>query len=151
MLIRKAVKQDLDKIYFIERDSFPEPWSKTFFTYFIDSPDSIFLVAVEEDVIGYIICSIELLNAFNKRFNIGHLQNLAVQKEYRRRKIASNLLNTLLEEISKYKPLTIYLEVACSNQAAVQLYLKFNFTIISVIQKYYRKNGDAYLMAKTIL
>ncbi len=153
MIIRRAVKKDLNKVYLIELASFPEPWSREFFAYFIEAANTVFLVAVEDDVVGYVIWMLESTSLIKPSdgLNIGHLLNLAVKREYRGRKIASSLLSELFKEIGEYKPVATYLEVACSNQAAVKLYLKFNFKIISTIPKYYRVEGDAYLMVHTLI
>lgn len=152
MIIRRADKSDLNKVYLIEKDSFQEPWSRRFFEYFIDSDNTVFLIAAEEDVLGYIIWQLESTSKLKnfEDLNTGHLLNLAVGREHRRRKVASSLLERLFMEIDKYKPVATYLEVACSNQTAVNLYLKFNFQILSLIPKYYRLGGDAYLMVKVL-
>ncbi|WEU40102.1 MAG: GNAT family N-acetyltransferase [Candidatus Odinarchaeum yellowstonii] len=152
MIIRRAVKSDLSKVYLIEKNSFQEHWSKRFFDYFLDSSNTVFLVTVEDDILGYIIWQLESAGGAKnfEELRTGHLLNLAVREGYRRRGIASSLLERLFKEIASYKPVATYLEVACSNQAAVNLYLKFNFQILSVIPKYYRFGGDAYLMVKVL-
>ena len=68
---------------------------------------------------------------------------LVVDENYRRKKIATNLLNCL---ITNSKPnQKIYLEVSANNKNAIELYNKFNFNVVNIRKKYY-KNVDAYVM-----
>lgn len=75
------------------------------------------------------------------------LNYIWVKKEYRRKKIATDLLNIMLE---KDNIENITLEVNENNQSAIELYKKLGFVIISKRENYY--NGqDAYLMMREMI
>lgn len=71
---------------------------------------------------------------------------VVVDPKYRRQKIALNLLDYLIDELSAGLKL-ITLEVATKNTPAIKLYEKFGFEVVNIRKKYY-KDDDAYLMAR---
>ena len=73
-------------------------------------------------------------------YDITDLIYIIVDTEYRRQKIASKLLEYLIEESEK-----ILLEVRCDNDNAIKLYKNYNFKIINIRKKYYN-NVDGYVM-----
>ena len=74
------------------------------------------------------------------------LDYIWVKKEFRNKKIASQMLEYMLEipNIKSYS-----LEVAHDNTNAIKLYEKYGFNIVSIRKKYYN-NKDAYLMVKEV-
>jgi len=66
-----------------------------------------------------------------------------VIEKYRRKKIASILIDKMLEENIN----DISLEVNVNNNEAIQLYKKYGFEIVSKRKNYYQ-NEDAYLMIR---
>lgn len=74
--------------------------------------------------------------------------NIVVDPNYRNQKIASNLLDYLISDISTTVKL-ITLEVSVENIPAVNLYQKFGFEIVNCRKNYY-PNGDAYLMGRSL-
>ncbi len=72
---------------------------------------------------------------------------VVVDPDFRRKMVASNLLDYLISELDEDLRL-ITLEVASKNQAALNLYEKFGFEIVNVRKKYYPNGDDAYLMAR---
>jgi len=71
------------------------------------------------------------------------LNYLLVIEKYRRKKIASILIDKMLEENIN----DISLEVNVNNNEAIQLYKKYGFEIVSKRKNYYQ-NEDAYLMIR---
>lgn len=71
---------------------------------------------------------------------------IIVDPNFRRKKIATNLLNYLLGYLSPLLKI-VTLEVATKNQAALNLYEKFDFEVVNTRKNYY-KDDDAYLMAR---
>ncbi len=75
------------------------------------------------------------------------LIDLYVDKSYRRKGIANELINIMLDNTKEC--INISLEVKKDNIEAYNLYSKFGFKMVSVREKYY--NGiDAYLMVKEV-
>lgn len=72
--------------------------------------------------------------------------NIYVDEAYRHKKIASNLLDTMISTMKDTVKL-ITLEVRKDNEPAISLYQKFGFEIMHIREKYY-KDMDAYLMGR---
>ena len=92
MDFRRLELRDLNAIETIERDSYPTPWSRSMFAGELAKPSSISLGAFEPDtheLLGYLIIS--------RYVDAWHVMNLAVAPEYRRKRVASSLLERLFE------------------------------------------------------
>ena len=85
-------------------------------------------------LVGFII--------YEKVYEVIDILYIIVDEIYRRRGIASLLMDTLLN-FDNYE--RIMLEVRCDNSNAIKLYKKFDFKIINIRKKYY-DNNDAYVM-----
>lgn len=87
------------------------------------------------------------LISFSVIYDRIELDYIWVKKEFRNKKIASKLLEYMLqiEGINSYS-----LEVAIDNINAINLYKKYGFNIVSTRKKYYN-NKDAYLMVKEVI
>ena len=73
--------------------------------------------------------------------------NIVVDNDCRRKGIASKLIEyILLENDNKYD---YFLEVRESNEAAINLYKKYNFEIVNIRKKYYG-NENALLMKRGV-
>ena len=151
--IRQLTTLDLPKILEIERDSFPEPWSRNVFEPILNHGDSYLMIAERNSqVVGYIITVIERKTDWKnlRRVQVGHILNLAVERKQRRQGIGSMLVKHILKELSKRKVEKIYLEVRESNTAAQKLYSRINFKVEKRIRMYYPNGEDAYVMSKII-
>ena len=132
--ITKASISDIESIYEIDKLSFPIPWTKDSIENEFKNMLSEFLVAkIDNQVIGYIISWIVMDEC--------QIANLAIHPDYRKQKIASNLINELIKICKKRKVTYILLEVRISNTPAINLYKTFGFTE-EVIRKDYYKNKD---------
>ena len=133
---------DIRGIMEIEQDSFTAPWSELSFLNDMYNADSLSKVAVIENrVVGY-VCPRYVLNE-------GHLLNLAVHRDFRRRGIATELMNTVLEELKEKGCTLVYLEVRVSNLDAIKFYERFGFKISSFRRKYYSSpTEDGALMMR---
>jgi len=72
------------------------------------------------------------------------IENIIVLEEYRNKKIATNLIDSLISDFDENIK-TLTLEVAVDNEKAINLYKKFGLEVISTRKKYY-DGKDAYLM-----
>ena len=88
--LRTLALTHLPEIETIERSAYRTPWSRTMFASELAKPSSICLGAFEGDeLVGYII---------NSRYvDAWHVMNVAVHPDYRRRGIATRLLERLFE------------------------------------------------------
>ena len=87
---------------------------------------------IDNKLVGFII--------FKTMYEITDLLYIVVDKLYRRKSIASKLLEKLIGNSEK-----VMLEVRCDNDNAIKLYKKYDFKIINIRKKYY-ENMDAYVM-----
>ncbi len=133
---------DIRAIIEIEQDSFTAPWSELSFLNDMYNADSLSKVAlIKNRVVGY-VCTRYVLNE-------GHLLNLAVHRDFRRRGIATEIMNTALEELKEKGCTLLYLEVRVSNLDAIKFYERFGFKIASFRRKYYSSpSEDGALMMR---
>lgn len=102
----------------------------------------------------YLIYSIDDKNIgfidFSFIYDRIELNYIYVEKSYRNKNIASKLMDKLIEFAIDNKCINITLEVDESNNAAINLYKKYGFTIATIRKKYYGKN-DGYLMIREMV
>ncbi len=141
-IIRPMRIADLKEVIEIEESSFPRPWSANAFVAQIAKDASICLVAeVYSRVVGYTIAT--------QYVEVWHLLDLAVHEDYRRRYIATELLEHIFELCGQEKHRGYALEVRKSNRGAIKMYESFGFICTGLRKGYYSDNGeDALIMWK---
>ena len=141
---RRLELRDLGDIERIERRSYPTPWSRSMFASEIAKPSSICLGAFEAEsgeLLGYLIIS--------RYVDAWHVMNVAVEPTYRRRGIATALLDRLFELTADEGRRGYTLEVRVSNTHAIQLYERLGFQGRGIRRGYYTDNReDALIMWK---
>jgi [ribosomal protein S18]-alanine N-acetyltransferase len=145
MDLRRLTLHDLDEIEQIERGVYPTPWSRSMFAGELAKPSSLCLGAFDPEragaLVGYLIVS--------RYVDAWHIMNLAVHPEYRRRRVASRLLDELFEVTSGDARRGYTLEVRVSNTSAIALYERFGFEASGIRRGYYTDNReDALIMWK---
>ena len=139
--LRRLEPRDLDTVEEIEQTSYPTPWSRSMFVAELKKPSSLALGAYSADgvLIGY---------AFVSRYvDAWHVMNVAVATGYRRRGVATTLLERLFE-LTASDPRSGYtLEVRVSNTQAIRLYERLGFEARGMRRGYYTDNReDAVIM-----
>jgi [ribosomal protein S18]-alanine N-acetyltransferase len=141
IVLRRLEAHDLEHVEAIERECYPTPWSRSMFDAELRKPSSLALGAfTDEDVlVGY---------AFVSRYvDAWHVMNVAVVDEYRRRGIASALLERLFAVTATDPRRGYTLEVRVSNDGAIKLYERLGFEARGVRRGYYTDNReDALIM-----
>ena len=141
---RKLKLRDLNAIEEIERQSYPTPWSRSMFASELAKPSSICLGAVDteqERLVGYLIIS--------RYVDAWHVMNVAIAGDYRRRGVATRLMERLFEVTSADGRRGYTLEVRVSNEAAIRLYEGLGFRARGIRRGYYTDNReDALIMWK---
>ena len=140
--IRPMTEEDLLQVETIEQESFSLPWSFDAFKSTLDREDTLYLVAVEEDVIvGY--CGMYI------SFDEGEIPNVAVKKEFRSRGVGEVMMNELLSRAGERGVCSAFLEVRKSNEAAKRLYEKLGFQVAGIRKNFYEfPKEDAVIMWK---
>jgi ribosomal-protein-alanine N-acetyltransferase len=141
---RRLKLRDLSAIERIERASYPTPWSRSMFAGELAKPSSICLGAIDGEtgtLAGYLIIS--------RYVDAWHVMNLAVADEYRRRGIATRMMERLFELTAGDGRRGYTLEVRISNDAAIKLYESLGFRARGIRRGYYTDNReDALIMWK---
>ena len=141
--IETAAIKLLDKLFEIEEQCFDqEAFTKQQIAYLLTDYNTIVLVAkANNDIAGFIITQVEIEN--NTLF--GHIITINVAPTYRRKGIASKMLQEI-EIILKQKRIReCHLEVREDNSAALKLYQNSGYQKISRLEKYYGKAHGLYL------
>jgi ribosomal-protein-alanine N-acetyltransferase len=137
-------EEDIRQIMDIENESFSTPWTEAAFLAEIHKLYSLSRVLMIGDrLVGYLCMNLIL--------DEGHILNLAVHPDFRRRGMATRLINEALTELKKKGCRFIYLEVRSSNIAAKQFYVQFGFRDAGLRKKYYANPvEDAVLMMRQL-
>lgn len=141
--IREARLEDLDSIYQIELESFPDPYPRGLLKAFFFLPGSILVALSRREIIGYAI-------GILREEELGHIISIAVAKNERRRGVGRALLGRLMERLSGAGVRRIVLEVRKSNFEAKSLYQKFGFETKKEIKGYYKDGEAAEVMEFTL-
>ena len=121
-----------------------EPYSIYTYRYFIHNwPDLCFLCSTPEknELIGAIVSKLDI---HKKTLRRGYIAMLAINKEYRRKKIASKLVLMSIREMIRRGCDEIVLEAEVTNDAALNLYENLGFLREKRLYRYYLNGVDAY-------
>ena len=136
---------DIDTVLDIEKASFPAPWGRSSFQGELAEKTSRSLVIKgrqqekPDRVIAYL--------CFRLIEDQMHIMNLAVHPGYRRRGVATFLLDYALRLAKGYGAKGAMLEVRPSNDAAIRLYNKMGFSVAGRRRRYYvETQEDAVIM-----
>ena len=126
----------------LEKECFAHPWCEETLVSELSNPTACFLVAVSDgSLIGYIGSNVIAGECY--------IADLAVTEKFRRRGVATLLLDTLCRTLVSQQAELMTLEVRKSNQKAISLYLSFGFQTVGVRPDFYDDpNEDALIMTK---
>lgn len=141
--IQPMTEADIDEVLSIERLSFPNPWTRGMFENELKNPVSFAFIVREGEGRGNIAAYIVFWVVEGE----AHILNLAVNPDFRRKGVATRLLQTVLERMEENMVFAVFLEVRRSNKAAIRLYRNFGFK-----ESYERKNyyGDEDAIVMTL-
>lgn len=140
-------KADIDRLLDIETASFPSPWNKASFEEELAEETSHCLVIkkVQQEEPARVIAYL----CFRLLGNKTYITNLAVDAVYRRRGVATCLLENCLRLAKGYGVQKALLEVRASNRAAIKLYRTLGFCEAGRREGHYLDTGeDAAVMIK---
>ena len=145
-IVKKDEKYFSDYVR-LQNECFIHPYTlKNMDDEYHDNPFSNFLFALYGDeVVGYI--------DYLLTFNSATIMQICVDQKYRRKHIASLLLeemeNTFPKE-GENRVDFVTLEVRKSNIAAQELYKKYNYELVTTKRNYYEDGEDALYMVKGV-
>ena len=115
----------------LEKLCFSDPWSEKSVASELSNPLSLWLVALDGDVVAGYIGSQTVLDETD-------MMNVAVDPDYRRRGVARMLVGSLVDALVKRGSHRLTLEVRASNEPAKRLYETLGFTQVGLRKNYYR-------------
>ena len=132
----------------LDLDHFPQPWTINQWEELKDSEDTL-LVAIFENsnsqkALGFALFG---LNSYEK---LAHLYKVSVHSDWREKGLSSKILEKSFKWLSASNMDKVFLEVSVNNAAAIGLYQKYGFEILSRKKKFYTNSDDAYAMQKYI-
>lgn len=135
----------MEEVYMIERLSFgSDAYDPGLLHLFLNlSPETFLVAELNGRIVGYVIGLV-------KKWGEGHVVSIAVHPEYRRRGVATALMEELLRRFKSRNVRSVRLEVRVSNRVAISLYEKLGFQSRGVIKRYYPDGEDAYLMVRDL-
>lgn len=126
----------------LEKQCFSTPWSLASVTAELTNPLSVWVVAVEGDIVTGYVGSQSVCGEAD-------MMNLAVMPEYRCRGIGKDLVHALIQRLQQKDVHCLTLEVRASNVAAIGLYTSLGFLQVGRRPNYYTApKEDALILRK---
>ena len=130
LIIRGMREEDIPAVLEIEQISFSTPCTEQFFLAEIYKKYAVSRVALfEGKVIGY-VCA-------DYRLHESHVLTLAVHPNYRRRGVATVLMDEAIRDLKERGCVFLYLKVRASNAGAREFYEHLGFKVEGIRKKYY--------------
>ena len=130
-LIMKLIQKDLS-----------EPYSIYTYRYFIHNWPNLCFLAMSDagDCVGAIVCKLDLHKKVTRR---GYIAMLAVDSNYRKKKIGSTLVKKAIEAMIEDEADEVVLETEITNKPALKLYENLGFVRDKRLFRYYLNGVDA--------
>jgi ribosomal-protein-alanine acetyltransferase len=141
LIVRQAEERDIKPMAEMDVLCFTAPWSEDSFAKEIRENHLAFYIVAETQgrMVGYA--------GLWRIIDEGHITNVAVHPDFRRRGVGEALVSVLLTHTMENGITDHTLEVRVSNEAAISLYTKFGFEPAGLRKNYYEDNGeDAIIM-----
>ncbi len=141
MILEVMNESHVSQIAALEKRCFSDPWSENSISSELSNPLSLWLVAMEgELLVGYI----------GSQSVIGEsdMMNVAVHPDFRRQGIAEKLILELVNRLAGKGNHCLSLEVRASNTPAVRLYEKLGFQQVGLRKNYYRNPKEDGLILR---
>ena len=130
---------DIAQVAEIERQIFSIPWSEKAFRDSMESDNTIYIVAKENDnVAGYA--------GMYLSFEEGNITNVAVNPLSRRKGIGEKIVRDILNRAYEKGVRDVFLEVRETNSVAIALYEKIGFKEEGIRKNFYDKPRENALI-----
>ena len=140
--IRNVSREDLERVYEIEKESFRDPYPLAFISFLYEVNNKTFLVAEwRGTIVGYVIAS--------AKKDLGHIVSIAIHPSERKKDIGGALILEVLKFLVTAGVTTVKLEVRKSNIEAQRFYEFLGFRCSHIINKYYG-DEDALVYFKSL-
>lgn len=137
--IEKMTKEHLKQIENVLEEQFDKFWNANVLDKELENPLSTYIVAIiGGQVVGYA--------GLWQSLEEGHITNIVTRKDKRGNKIATKMLEELIQMAQNKNLKCVTLEVNVHNDIAINLYKKYNFKEVGRRTKYYNGTDDALIM-----
>ncbi len=141
--IRKAGDDDIEDVYKIEQESFPNPLSYEGLAHeFRISFSTIIIAEYMGDIVAFAIIW--------KVHDEIHLNKIAVKNEFRRMGIGKALVSCIIKTINPENAKGILIEVREKDEGAVSFYKSLGFRVTGVRKKYYIHDNAVLMEMNTV-
>jgi [ribosomal protein S18]-alanine N-acetyltransferase len=143
--IRKLREEDLGQVAAMENSTQIVPWTSKIFKDCYHAGYPGWVIEHQQKLISFTIMAVHSEEC--------HLLNICVHPDFQRQGIGSQMLAHAQVNAKKAGAMLIYLEVRESNQKAIALYKKSEFTQINIRKGYYpalEGREDALVFAKDL-
>jgi ribosomal-protein-alanine N-acetyltransferase len=140
----RMTEEHVPQVAALEAICFRDPWSEASVRSELTNPLSLWLVAIENDMVAGYVGSQTVLDESD-------MMNVAVHPDHRRRGIAESLVTALCDSLKQKGSSSLTLEVRSSNLSAIALYEKLGFTQVGLRKNYYRNPKEDALILRKIL
>ena len=142
MIYTKMTEAHVPQIAALENICFNDPWSENSIRSELDNKLSLWVVAVDDDlVVGYVGSQTVLGET--------DMMNIAVHPDYRKKGIGTGLIVSLIGALEQRGSHSLMLEVRASNSPAISVYQKLGFAEVGRRKNYYRNpKEDALILRK---
>lgn len=137
--IEKMNVKHLHQIENLLEEHFDRFWTASVIKKELENPLSEYIVAIiDNEVVGYA--------GIWKPIDEAHITNIVTKKEKRGMNVGTTMLKELIKIAKQESLKDITLEVNVNNEAAINLYKKYNFIECGRRKKYYNNTDDAIIM-----
>jgi ribosomal-protein-alanine N-acetyltransferase len=133
----KMNETNVEGIAELEKENFSDGWSLKSLKEEINNPDALYL-AVRNDENNMVVAAAGMIISIDT----ADIMNVSVKEEYRRKGLASKLLDALFEEGKKRGVKDFTLEVRENNHAARKLYEKKGFVFEGIRPNFYSNPAE---------
>ena len=143
MTVKLLDKSHIDKITALYKKDFSDGWNEKMLTDAFDGGRFVCAGAFDnEKLVGVITCS--------KAVDDADIEGIVTDSDYRRKKVATTLLDFVTELFKQQGLSKLFLEVREFNGSAIAFYQSQGFEKISVRKKYYSNGENALVFVKEI-
>mgnify|MGYP001160328099 CR=1 FL=1 len=138
--IRWLIRRDMADVLRIEQQSFERSWTEEDFLCCLRQRNCIGMVAeYDHEIVGFMIYELHKSRL--------HILNFAVDAEFRRRSIGTQMVLRLVDKLSQQRRNEILLEVRERNLDGQMFFKQQGFRAVTVLRAHYDDTAeDAYLM-----
>lgn len=146
-VIRKATLDDLNALTQLENRCFDlDRISRRNFRYLLSKANASTLLAEDEGVI-----KAYAMLLFNTGTSLARLYSLAVDRPFRKQKIAEHLIEACEKLAMEHDCVNLRLEIRHDNEASINLFKKMGYRLFEITPDYYEDHEEALRFEKMLI